>query len=91
MAYAPLTIALADAEETARLGADLPAAAKQGDVFALSGDLGAGKTTLARGFVRAMAGDPELEVPSPTFTLVQSYAARLPVAHLDLYRLADAS
>ena len=91
MADAPLTIALADAEETARLGADLPAAAKPGDVFALSGDLGAGKTTLARGFVRAMAGDPELEVPSPTFTLVQSYAARIPVAHLDLYRLADTS
>ena len=56
MADAPLTIALADAGETARLGADLAAAAKPGDVFALSGDLGAGKTTLARGFVRAMAG-----------------------------------
>ena len=61
-----------------------------GDVIALRGDLGAGKTTLARGILHGLglAG----EAPSPTFTLVQSYAppeVRLPVSHVDLYRLAD--
>jgi tRNA threonylcarbamoyl adenosine modification protein YjeE len=89
MAQDGLTIPLADEAATARLGADLAAAAKPGDVFALSGDLGAGKTTLARGFVRALAGDGALDVPSPTFTLVQSYPGRVPVQHFDLYRLAS--
>src|SRR4029077_12571956 len=56
----------------------------------LKGDLGAGKTTLARGLIRALAADPFLEVPSPTFTLVQSYEGRMPVLHFDLYRLASA-
>ena len=58
-------------------------------MLALSGDLGAGKTTLARGLIRAMAGDPGLDVPSPTFTLVQSYETRVPVHHFDLYRLSS--
>ena len=86
-----LSIVLADEAATARLGADLAAAAKPGDVFALHGDLGAGKTTLARGFIRAMAGDADMEVPSPTFTLVQTYEARIPVRHFDLYRLGGAA
>ena len=86
-----LTIALADEAATARLGADLAAAAKPGDVFALSGDLGAGKTTLARGFIHSISGDPALDVPSPTFTLVQSYPGRIPTHHLDLYRLPEGS
>lgn len=86
-----LTIKLADDDATVRLGADLAAAAKPGDVFALSGDLGAGKTTLARGFIRAMSADPALDVPSPTFTLVQSYPGRIPTHHLDLYRLPEGS
>jgi len=76
--------------DTARLGQDLAAAAQAGDVFALQGDLGAGKTTLARAFLRALHADPELEVPSPTFTLVQDYFGRLPVSHFDLYRLGGA-
>ena len=84
-----LELVLADDAATARLGEDLAAAARPGDVFALSGDLGAGKTTLARGFIRAMADAPDLDVPSPTFTIVQSYPARIPVHHFDLYRLTD--
>ncbi len=63
-------------------------ALRAGDVLALSGDLGAGKTTLARGLIRALAGDPGLDVPSPTFTLVQAYETRVPVHHFDLYRLS---
>ena len=88
---ASLTIRLADEAATIRLGEDLALALKPGDCLALSGDLGAGKSTLARAFVRAMAGDAELEVPSPTFTLVQSYDLRIPVAHFDFYRMGDAS
>ena len=86
----PLERFLADEGATVMLGEDLAMALRPGDVLALSGDLGAGKTTLARGLIRAMAGDPALDVPSPTFTLVQSYETRLPVHHLDLYRLSSA-
>lgn len=82
---------LADEEATARLGEDLAMALRPGDVLALSGDLGAGKSTLARALVRALADDDRLDVPSPTFTLVQSYDARFPVHHFDLYRLGSAS
>ena len=82
---------LPDEAATARLGQDLAAALRQGDVLALSGDLGAGKTALARALIRANAGDAHLEVPSPTFTLVQTYEGRVPVSHFDLYRLGSAS
>jgi tRNA threonylcarbamoyl adenosine modification protein YjeE len=77
---------LADEAETARLGEDLAQALKPGDVVALQGDLGAGKTTLARSLIRAIADDADLDVPSPTFTLMQAYDGRLPVHHFDLYR-----
>ncbi|MGD9914651.1 MAG: tRNA (adenosine(37)-N6)-threonylcarbamoyltransferase complex ATPase subunit type 1 TsaE [Rhizobiaceae bacterium] len=80
---------LVDEAATVRLGEDIAAVLRPGDVLALEGDLGAGKTTLARGLIRALAGDPEMDVPSPTFTLVQAYEGRLPVAHLDLYRLSS--
>lgn len=76
---------------TTRLAEDLALCLKPGDLIALSGDLGAGKSFLARAIIRNLADDPELEVPSPTFTLVQAYESRIPVAHLDLYRLADES
>lgn len=77
--------------ETIRFGEDIALALKPGDCVALSGDLGAGKSTFARALIRAVADDPGLEVPSPTFTLVQTYALRIPVAHFDLYRIADAT
>tara|TARA_B110001454_G_scaffold115760_1_gene108231 strand:- start:1956 stop:2408 length:453 start_codon:yes stop_codon:yes gene_type:complete len=72
------------------LGAALAQVLRAGDVIALSGGLGAGKTTLARGLLAAL-GLAE-EAPSPTFAIVQPYAppeVRLPVAHVDLYRLDD--
>jgi hypothetical protein len=62
---------------------------RAGDTIALHGDLGAGKTTFARALVRAVIGDDNAEVPSPTFALVQTYeGARLALAHVDLYRIA---
>jgi tRNA threonylcarbamoyl adenosine modification protein YjeE len=84
-----LELFLPDDVATTRLGEDLALALKAGDVLLLDGDLGAGKTTLARGLIRALAGDPMHEVPSPTFTLVQSYDTPLPVHHFDLYRLSS--
>jgi tRNA threonylcarbamoyl adenosine modification protein YjeE len=80
---------LPDERATARLGEDIAMALRPGDVLALSGDLGAGKTTLARALIRAMADEPALDVPSPTFTLVQSYETRVPLHHFDLYRLGS--
>ena len=80
---------LPDEQGTSRLGEDIAAALKAGDIVALQGDLGAGKTTLARAIIRSLAGDPALEVPSPTFTLVQAYDTRIPVYHFDLYRLGS--
>jgi tRNA threonylcarbamoyl adenosine modification protein YjeE len=82
---------LPDERATVRLGEDLAMALRAGDALALSGDLGAGKTTLARGLIRAMAAAENLDVPSPTFTLVQSYGTRVPLNHFDLYRLTSSS
>ncbi|MGO7201679.1 tRNA (adenosine(37)-N6)-threonylcarbamoyltransferase complex ATPase subunit type 1 TsaE, partial [Rhizobium ruizarguesonis] len=84
-----ISLFLKDEAATVRLGEDLALALKAGDCLALSGDLGAGKSSLARTILRAMADDEGLEVPSPTFTLVQSYDLRIAVSHFDLYRLAD--
>ena len=84
----PLT--LPDPQATENFGIRLAACVRAGDVIALDGPIGAGKTSLARGLLRGLghAG----EVPSPTFTLVQTYDPpdiRLPVWHVDLYRLED--
>jgi tRNA threonylcarbamoyladenosine biosynthesis protein TsaE len=88
-ATVPEVVELADERATLALGARLAGEAARGDVFALKGALGAGKTTLARGFIRALT-TPEEEVPSPTFTLVQGYDSRKgPLWHFDLYRLED--
>lgn len=88
----PLDYDLPDLAATLALAAATAHAAKPGDAILLSGPLGAGKTEWARGFLRALSGDAALEVPSPTFTLVQTYATpRGPVAHFDLWRLSDPS
>jgi tRNA threonylcarbamoyladenosine biosynthesis protein TsaE len=84
-----ITIELPDEDATAVLAARLAALAVPGDALALSGELGAGKTSFARAFIRARGGDET--VPSPTFTLVQLY--ELPggaIWHFDLYRLRHA-
>jgi tRNA threonylcarbamoyl adenosine modification protein YjeE len=78
-------IALPDLDATARLGASIAGGLNAGDAVALWGDLGAGKTTLARAILGALG--VEEDVPSPTFTLVQSYDTDPPVAHYDFYRL----
>lgn len=74
------------------LGGRIAAKLQKGDVIALEGGLGAGKTTLARAILAALGH--EGEVPSPTFTIIETYDApslRLPVAHADFYRLEDPS
>ena len=79
-------IRLDDADRTGRLGAALATRLAMGEAILLSGPLGAGKSVLARGLIRALTTQDE-EVPSPTFTLVQFYETEPPVAHFDLYRL----
>jgi N-acetylmuramate 1-kinase len=82
------TVALADEQATRRLMTDIAALIEPGDVITLSGDLGAGKTTFARALIRHLAGDESIEVPSPTFTLMQTYELpRFTLVHADLYRL----
>jgi tRNA threonylcarbamoyladenosine biosynthesis protein TsaE len=80
---------LADERETEKLGARLANAARPGDVIALSGPLGVGKTALARGFLNALGHRDE--VPSPSFAIVQPYEElEPPVWHVDLFRIDDA-
>ncbi len=85
-----MRIGLADSRATEAFGCALAPLILPGDVIALHGPLGAGKTTLARGLLHGLGH--EGEVPSPTFAIVQPYeipAVRLPVAHVDLYRIED--
>ncbi|PHS28158.1 MAG: tRNA (adenosine(37)-N6)-threonylcarbamoyltransferase complex ATPase subunit type 1 TsaE [Robiginitomaculum sp.] len=78
---------LPDEAGTMRLGAALAKGARGGDVLCLYGDLGAGKSVLARAYIRALCG-ADTEVPSPTFTLMQYYEApKFDIIHADLYRL----
>jgi tRNA threonylcarbamoyl adenosine modification protein YjeE len=83
---------LADEEDTRRLAEDVAAMLAPGDMVALGGGLGAGKTVFARAMIRALAHDPGLNVPSPTFPLRIDYPLpRFAIAHADLYRIGDAS
>lgn len=85
--YALLPAETASPEETLALGARLAAHLRPGDVLALYGDLGAGKTHLVKGIARGLGADPE-DVSSPTFTLVNEYpTAAPPLYHLDVYRI----
>lgn len=89
---ATFSLALANEAATAELMADLALLTGPGDVITLSGDLGAGKTAAARAMIRYLADDGELEVPSPTFTLAQTYELpSYPLIHADLYRINDTS
>jgi len=86
------TATLANEAATYRLMKDVASLIEPGDTITLSGDLGAGKTTFARAFIRYFAGDETIEVPSPTFTLTQTYVLpRFSLMHADLYRLSGPS
>jgi tRNA threonylcarbamoyladenosine biosynthesis protein TsaE len=81
-----LTLDLASEADTTRLGRALSSVLQTGDCVLLDGPIGAGKTHLARAFIRARLGEGE-DVPSPTFTLVQTYPGEPEIWHADLYRL----
>lgn len=84
-----LTLRLPDLAATEALAARAAALARPGDALLLEGPLGAGKSAFCRAFLRAAAADPALEVPSPSFTLVQGYdLPHGPAHHYDLYRLS---
>jgi tRNA threonylcarbamoyl adenosine modification protein YjeE len=85
-----LALILPDLAATHALAARLAGLLRPGDLVALEGDLGVGKSELARALIRARAG-AAIEVPSPSFTLVQAYELPgLPITHADLYRLSTA-
>jgi hypothetical protein len=86
---ASFTVTLPNEQATARFAIDIAAALEPGDLVTLSGDLGAGKTTFARALIRYLANDDTIEVPSPTFTLIQTYELpRFLLVHADFYRLS---
>lgn len=82
-----LELELENEAATLRLAAVVADAIRAGDLIGLEGDLGAGKTTFARGIVHALGVPQEVAVTSPTFALLHQYQGRLPIVHADLYRL----
>src|ERR1700691_3609737 len=89
---ASFTVTLPNERAMVAFMTDIACALEPDDLVTLSGDLGAGKTTFARALIRYLAGDDTIEVPSPTFTLIQTYELpRFPLVHADLYRLGGAA
>jgi tRNA threonylcarbamoyl adenosine modification protein YjeE len=89
---ASFSVTLPNEQATQRFMTDIAVALEPGDLVTLSGDLGAGKTTFARALIRYLAGDETIDVPSPSFTLMQSYELpRFVLVHADLYRLSSAA
>lgn len=82
------TIVLNNLKETARLGQRLGELAEAGDIITLAGDLGAGKTTLTQSIGQGLQVPPSCYITSPTFSLLHEYPGRLPLYHMDLYRLS---
>jgi hypothetical protein len=86
------TMEVSDETSTIALANDIASLLRPGDLVTLTGDLGSGKTTFARALIRALVGDPTLETPSPTFTLMQTYDAQdYKIVHADLYRIEKAA
>ncbi|MGK0360369.1 MAG: tRNA threonylcarbamoyladenosine biosynthesis protein TsaE [Bradymonadia bacterium] len=85
----PPSFLLPDLDATHAIGRRIGAAARDGDVFAAVGDLGAGKTSLAQGIARGVGVPDEAYVNSPTFAILQSHPGPLTFHHIDLYRLGD--
>jgi tRNA threonylcarbamoyladenosine biosynthesis protein TsaE len=84
------SIELSSLEKTLALGEQLGKVAEPADIITLKGDLGAGKTALTQAIGRGLGVDPKIYITSPTFSLLQEYQGRLPLYHMDLYRLAGA-
>jgi tRNA threonylcarbamoyladenosine biosynthesis protein TsaE len=82
-------IATQTAEQTRKLGELIGSCLQSGTVIQLIGELGSGKTCFVQGLARGLAVPPEYDITSPTYTLVHEYPGRLPLAHVDLYRIAD--
>ena len=85
-----LVLITASVEDTIALGARIGAVLQAGDFVSLEGPLGAGKTRLAEGIARGLGVGEEQRIPSPTFTLVNEHAGRVPLIHADFYRLDSA-
>jgi tRNA threonylcarbamoyladenosine biosynthesis protein TsaE len=86
-----LSVTLPNRRATVRLGRALGSLLVPGDLVVLSGELGAGKTFLARAVCRALGVPPDIRVPSPSFALAHQLAGRVPIVHADLYRLGSSS